>query len=346
MVDVPSVAFVVSGADPNFGGAAIFCSLDGGTSYEQVGVCGRGTTGTLTADYPAGADPDTTDTLSVNLSESGQTLSSNTQSLADLFEDPVYLAAAAGAFETVCPTTATLTSTENYNLTGYIRRGALQTKSLDHPSGSRFAVLDAAMATIPITAPWVGKTLWFKFAAFNRTGGQQNQLSNCTAYSYTVQGSWTPTSNVTYVQGPTAVESVGQVSATQLYTYPLKGNTIQVGGFVKVVFNVQYTGPASSTVVRLRINGQQALDAELDVNGTIHAEMTIAATAATQAYVSGFWAGSGAVPGGSVMPGLLPVAVPWNQDMPITLEIQSSGTGNTAQGLLFSVESVNGNISL
>src|SRR6185437_4118313 len=71
----PEVWFVVSDSDPNYGGCVVYTSTDGGATYKPVGtITGNAATGVLTADFPAAADPDTADTLSVDLTESLGTL--------------------------------------------------------------------------------------------------------------------------------------------------------------------------------------------------------------------------------------------------------------------------------
>jgi hypothetical protein len=100
--------FIVSGSDPNYGGCICYVSVDGGTSYTAIGNIGPGTTGTLTADFPQGSDPDTTNTLSVDLTESNGTIDSESQAIADGFADPCYIHGLAGspavnAYEIVLP---------------------------------------------------------------------------------------------------------------------------------------------------------------------------------------------------------------------------------------------------
>jgi hypothetical protein len=64
---------------PNWGGAEIWTSLDG-TSYKRLGLLGNpARMGGLAAQFPAGSDPDTTDTCQVDLSESNGILYSGTQ---------------------------------------------------------------------------------------------------------------------------------------------------------------------------------------------------------------------------------------------------------------------------
>ena len=101
--------------------------------------------------------------------------------------DPCYISAPSG-FEVICPTSAVLSSAYNYNLGTYIRRGVSGTVNSDHPSGSRFASLNSALFALNTNPAWIGKVLYFKFAAYNHQKGQQNALGNCTVYTYTPSG--------------------------------------------------------------------------------------------------------------------------------------------------------------
>jgi hypothetical protein len=188
----PQIWFLVSGADPNYGGCVAYLSLDGGASYPTVlGAIGPATTGVLTADYPSHADPDTVDTLAVDLSESNGVLSPESTAVADNFSDPCFVAGAS-SFEAVCPTSVALTSAEHFALGAYIRRAVLGTVAMDHPIASRFGVLDAAVFKLNLPAAWVGLTLYFKFAAYNKTFGQQNNLADCVPYTFTPAASYLP----------------------------------------------------------------------------------------------------------------------------------------------------------
>jgi Putative phage tail protein len=108
----------VSGvADPNWGGAFVWISTDGNT-YGQIGtVSAPSRQGVLTAALPAppGANPDTLDTLSVSLVESGGQLASGTHADA---QNGVTLCVVDN--ELLAYATATLAGTNAYNLT-YLR---------------------------------------------------------------------------------------------------------------------------------------------------------------------------------------------------------------------------------
>ena len=188
----PQVWFLISGADPNFSGCVIYVSVDGGATYQPLSNAGPANTGVLTADYPNNTDPDTTDQLKIDLTESNGSISPQTQQIADGFADPCFIAGAGSTFEVVCPTAATLTSAEHYTLGTYIRRAVEGTVAMDHPTSSRFAIIDGATVKIDLPAQWVGKTIHLKFAAYNKLGGQQNSLADCVDYTFTPVSTFLP----------------------------------------------------------------------------------------------------------------------------------------------------------
>jgi hypothetical protein len=181
----------VSGASENYGGCEAFISIDG-ISYESLGDMLPGITGFLLSDYPSAADPDMTDTLSVDLTECLGVLPSRSRSTADGFFDLTYVGVnvspAVRDCELVCPTTATQRATVNtYDLTTYIRRGAQGSTIVDHPTGSRFADLTGVLK-VNLSSAWVGITLYFRFAAFNKSRQQENALADCVVYPYSPTG--------------------------------------------------------------------------------------------------------------------------------------------------------------
>ena len=103
-------------ADPNWGGANVWASLDG-SSYAQIGSIGGVTPQGFSTAYLASASGwDTTNTLSVDLTESGGTLTGTTQAGA---QGGVTLCLIDN--ELIGYETATLTAPHKYNLTGLAR---------------------------------------------------------------------------------------------------------------------------------------------------------------------------------------------------------------------------------
>ena len=144
----------VSGG-PNWGGCQVWVSLDHAT-YQQAGiVAAPARTGFLINPLPASPDPDTTDTLAVDLSESQGVLLSASLVEADALVTLCYLAGnGAGGSSTPeliaygTPSSSAL----KYNLS-YLRRGCYGyggAAGTAHAAGERFARLDGAVFQMPI----------------------------------------------------------------------------------------------------------------------------------------------------------------------------------------------------
>ena len=169
-------------ADPNWGYASVLVSIDN-VAYSQIATI---TTplrqGFLTAALPEATGWDATDTLSVNLAESGGTLSGTSAA-----------AAQQGATLSLCDSellayqSATLTGTNAYNLTG-LQRGLDGSPPAAHSSGAPFARLDSAVVKYDLPESYVGLRLYFKFQSFNVFGAGAQDLADCAVYTYTPKG--------------------------------------------------------------------------------------------------------------------------------------------------------------
>jgi hypothetical protein len=182
-VQIWAAASPING-DPNWGGAVPNISFDG-TSYQPLpAMDGRSIQGVLLANLAtySGANPDTTNTLSVNLAESGGALLSTT-------------AANAAAGATVCLVdseyigyeTATLITADEYNLTT-LYRGMFGSAPAAHSTGASFAYLTAPLFKFTLPSNQIGKELWLKFQSFNAFGAQLQSLASCAAYTYGITG--------------------------------------------------------------------------------------------------------------------------------------------------------------
>jgi|SRR5579864_237661 len=207
---LPQIWFALSGSSQFYGGCHVYLSTDGGSTYNLVGTAGGSNNMgvTYSADYPNHADPDATDTLNVDLTESLGALTSFTTGQRDEFQSLCLLtpggtvALASGQtltipYELVAYATATLSSANKYALPPTIRRGVFGTPTADHPIGSNFSFLnDGFIFKLNMQQSWIGQTLHFKFTAFNVYGQAEQALSAVTDYTFTPTGlvgwSWTP----------------------------------------------------------------------------------------------------------------------------------------------------------
>lgn len=175
---------IVATGSVNWGGCQVYVSLDN-TTYGLLGTIFSGQVqGQLTSDFPIGPDPDTAQTLAVDVTMSQGTINPAAQIYADDF-----VSLAIVGRELIGYTAATLTSDFNYSLGTYIRRGVYGTTIADHPSGTQFGLITAT--TFRQTFPFnlLGQTVYFKFPSFNTMGLQTQALADCPAYSYVLAGS-------------------------------------------------------------------------------------------------------------------------------------------------------------
>jgi len=180
--------WILASGGPNWGGCQIWVSSDGNT-YAFAGTAYRGgRQGVLTASLPAGGDPDTTDTLAVDLTESEGQLLSGTAADADNLVTLCFCGGELLAYET-----ATLTAAYKYDLT-YLRRGAYGTPITAHASGAQFGRLgpnDPAVFRYGYPASFIGQTVYVKLPAFNFFGQELQSLATVTASAYTLGGAGT-----------------------------------------------------------------------------------------------------------------------------------------------------------
>jgi len=181
LTGVPEVWIAISGG-ADFGGCEVWMSTDD-EHYARVGVhSGNTKHGVTTALLPSGADPDTTNTLKVDLSTSNGALTGGTLLDRDLFNTLSYVGG-----ELVSYQNANLTGANAYDLTS-LRRGVYGTNISSHAAGSTFVRCDEAVFRMPYDAAYKGKTIYMKLRAFNIYGGALQDLSTLTAYTYTVLG--------------------------------------------------------------------------------------------------------------------------------------------------------------
>jgi hypothetical protein len=184
----------------------------------------------LSATLPDNADPDTTDILSVDLTESLGTFSGNSTN-ADADADRTlclitapYSTAIPCTGEFVAYGTSTLTSLSNYNLT-YLRRGQIGTAPAAWPTGSFFTRVDLANAAGDLSptlliynlpVQYIGQTVYLKFCSFNVFGSVQQDISAVTAYTYVPCGLGSGTGPGGVPATPTGLTATGQIGAVLL----------------------------------------------------------------------------------------------------------------------------------
>src|SRR5713226_3900544 len=159
--------WLIASGGADWGGCQIWISSDGNT-YALAGTLYRGARqGVLRATLPSHADPDTADTLSVDLSESQGQMLSGTMADADNFVTLCYCDG-----ELISYQTATLTAAYKYDLT-YLRRGVYGTPIGAHSAGAgfaRFGPNDPSLFRYRYPQSFIGQTIHVKLPAFNLFG--------------------------------------------------------------------------------------------------------------------------------------------------------------------------------
>jgi len=180
-----SLWIVVTGPGDDWGGCQIWASVDGGTSYGQLGtMLAGGVQGELTEIFPAGPDPDTGNVLSIDTSISGGIVDTSSAGDADL---GVTLAYVDG--ELVGYSNVVLTAPDLYNLDTYLRRGMFDTVISTHAVGSQFGLISGQVFSHTYPSIMIGTTVYFKFTSFNSVGGNLEDISTVPSYVYTLTGS-------------------------------------------------------------------------------------------------------------------------------------------------------------
>jgi hypothetical protein len=249
----------------NWGGCQVWISSDGST-YSMAGtIFSGGRQGVLTAGLASHADPDTTDTLAVDLAMSQGQLLSGTAADANNFVTLCYCDGELISYET-----ATLTASYKYNLGTLLRRGVYGTPATGHSAGANFARFgpnDPSLFKYTYPASFIGQTIYIKLPAFNIFGQALQSLSGLTADTYilTGAGALTPTS-VPWQYLGTAVTAAAPMLR---YTF---GES--------VVFAAAFAGSAANAGTAA--TGTVIFDIAL--NGTNFATMTFAASATTATF--------------------------------------------------------------
>src|ERR1700691_673299 len=171
-----------------WGGCDVYLSTDG-NSYKNIGrIKGAARQGVLSSALPSvtasatGQTIDQSNTLAVNLSESGGQLVAGSQTDATDLNSLCYVDG-----ELIAYGNAGLSGTNEYDLT-FLVRGAYDSNIGSHAAGAQFARLDSAIFEYPYAAPLIGQTILIKLLSFNIWGGGEQQLSDVQPYTYTVQG--------------------------------------------------------------------------------------------------------------------------------------------------------------
>jgi hypothetical protein len=176
--------------DTNWGGANIWVSLDNVT-YTLIGnMNSPSILGSLTQPLPgySGSNPDNTDSIVVDLAMSNSVLPTVSAAAAAAGYSLCILQDASG-FELIAYTTATLTGTDTYTLTG-LYRGLYGTTSRLFGAGTKLLAVGQGdnFFTYNLPPSYIGKTLYIKYQSYNVFNTATQDLATCVAYPFYVYG--------------------------------------------------------------------------------------------------------------------------------------------------------------
>lgn len=166
----------------NWGGCEVWISLDDAT-YSRAGeITAAARHGILTAALPIGPYIDSTNNLDVDLTVSSGRLYPVTEAERDLFASLSYVDGELIAYQG-----AALTAVSKYQLTNMLR-GSYGTEIKAHAAGTKFMRCDSALLHYVYDPALIGKTVYIKLRSFNKVKLGMQELSDCSAYAFHVQG--------------------------------------------------------------------------------------------------------------------------------------------------------------
>jgi hypothetical protein len=172
-----------NGAGAFYGQTNVWVSQDQ-TTYLQIGsIKAPARMGTLASTFASGSDPDTVNSLVVNLVENCAALEAGTTTDADYGNTQCFVDG-----EIISYSTLVASGQNQITMSSYIRRGQMNSTIGSHAAGSLFMRLDNAIYKYQYDPTWAGKTLYFKFQAVNAFGNNAQPLSSLTAVAFTVPG--------------------------------------------------------------------------------------------------------------------------------------------------------------
>lgn len=223
---------IAASGEANWGGARVWLSFDG-TTYVSVGeITAPAPQGVLTASLAAfgGTNPDLTDTLSVDCTQSRTTPqpvtnddAQNLRTLSLVAPQPTISSGAA-----IVPTDGELLAFGNVLATGtysadltYLERGQYGTLARSHSSGEQFTLIDVlgnsgTSVAFELPAQYIGQTLYIKLSSYNEFGNAAQDLSVCTEYQYIPTGAGYGTGAAGVPGTPTGLAAIAGPAAAAL----------------------------------------------------------------------------------------------------------------------------------
>lgn len=225
-----------AGANTAWGGCNVLASMDGDT-YQTIGtIKSAARLGTLGANFPAGTDPDTANSLIVDLQPGSQPLESVSNAAADQSVTRCYVDG-----EFIAYSTCTATGLDQYTMSSYIRRALLGSTAAAHATGAQFLRLDDAVFRYAYAPDWIGKTVYLKFQSFNVFGNSAQDESGLTVYQFTPKGIGYPAPPVVTIAQADTYAGAGSATASNGLTSTSNG----LQSVSPVFVTVEWTWPAN-----------------------------------------------------------------------------------------------------
>lgn len=306
---------IAASGGANWGGCTVNISFDG-TNYQLIGrITSRAPQGLLTANLASHVDPDTTNTLAVNMAESLTVPLTVTHADADALRTLSLVAAQptiVGGISVV-PTngellafgTTSVTGTYAANLT-YLRRGQYGTAPAAHSTGDQFTVIDVlgesgTSVEYQLPPQYIGQTVYVKLASFNTFGNAQQDLSTVVEYQYTPTGAGFGSGTNGVPATPTGLTAttagLGQVTVS----WAANATTDNVTGY-RVYRATGFGASFGSASLIQTINALSYTDSGLTVGGQYTYFLIAVNSAGSSANTTGVnaTAGTGAGGGGAI----------------------------------------------
>jgi hypothetical protein len=232
------------GTTAQWGGCNVWVSRDN-ENYTQVGTIEQAARlGVLASSLATGSDPDTVNTLVVNLAENCSPLDAGSDTDADNNVTMCFVGSAT-AEEIISYSACSVTGDDQYTMNGYLRRGQMGTSINSFAAGSLFMRLDNSVFQYQYDPTWAGQTLYFKFQSFNQFNNNAQTLPSLTATTFVVPvknpGTIDASSGIV-LNTPANTVGAGPLGWTPIYNSAFGGNPVNFGNVGYTSMNSDFGG--------------------------------------------------------------------------------------------------------
>jgi hypothetical protein len=217
------------GTSSSYGGTNVFASQDNVEFVQVAQLKQISVLGELAAALPVGSDPDTTDSLVVELAENSAGLVSATQQAANNDTTLCYVDG-----EYISFSTAALTGQNTWTMDSYLRRGQLGSAITAHAIGGLFLRLDSTIVKYTYDPTWNGKQVFFKLQPYNTSGQNATPLSSLQSIALTLSST----------NSGTIDASSGLIEQTSV-----DGLTTTIEGINNTISTISSTGTSTATAI-------------------------------------------------------------------------------------------------